>query len=234
MIISNWGTIKTWTVNTFTAVWGFLSWIWETISGWISARVSDIVAAIGWLGELPGRVGRWFRGIYDSAVGALGDLLSWLGGLPGRILSALGDLGSLLLATGRNIIQGLLNGLKSAASAVGNFLLNLIKDAVGGVLDFLGIASPSRLMARIGGWTAEGFAQGIIDGTPLAARAADRLARAAVFDPTRLDIGLGTTGAGSAVTVQQTINAAPEQSPWAIATAANRQLGYAMRTTGLP
>lgn len=234
LIISNWDSIKTWTVETFQAIWSFLSGIWRTTADWVSARVQDVLTAVGWLGQLPGKVAGWFRGVYQGATGALGDLLSWLGGLPGRILGALGDLGSLLLDTGRNIIQGLLNGLRNAASAVGNFLLKIVKDAVGGVLSFLGIASPSKLMQQIGGYTAQGFAKGIEGGTPLAARAADRLASAATFDPVRADFDAGAAGATSGVTVHQTINAQPEQSPWSVATAANRQLGYALRTGGLP
>jgi hypothetical protein len=234
LIITNWDSIKTWTINAFQAISAFVSRIWQSISDWVSARVSDVLAAIGWLGQLPGKVGAWFRGVYQSAVGALGDLVSWVGGLPGRILSALGDLGSLLLQTGGNIISGLLRGISNAAGRVKDFLVGLVKDAVGGVLSYLGISSPSRLMMSIGGHTAEGFAKGIADATPLAARAADRLASSATFDPVRADFGYGTTGSGSPVTVNQTINTQPEQSPWSIATAANRQLGYAMRTAGLP
>ncbi|MBM7771241.1 phage-related protein [Actinokineospora baliensis] len=234
LLITNWDTVKSWTTNTFQAIWDFVSNIWRSVSDWVSARVRDVLAAVGWLGQLPGRVAGWFRGVRDGAVNAVGDLLSWLRGLPGRLLDALGNLGNLLLQTGRDMIQGLLNGLRQAASAVGNFLLKIVKDAVGGVLSFLGIASPSRLMHQIGGNTALGFANGIADATPLAVRAADRLASAATFDPARADFDYGATGSGAGLTVNQTINTQPEQSPWSIATAANRQLGYALRTGGGP
>lgn len=240
LIITNWSSIRDTTVAVFNAVWGFIKSIWQTITGWISARVTDILNAIGWLASLPGKVADWFGGILSGAVSKLGELVSWVGSLPGKILGALGDLGSLLLDAGKNIITGLLNGLKNAASAVIDFFKNLISDAVDSVLSFLGISSPSKVMHRIGGYTAQGFAYGIRDATPLAAKAAGQLANAATFDPTPPSLGLGSgfgnAGAGSAspVTVNQTINPQPEQSPWAIATAANRQLGYAMRTNGLP
>lgn len=234
LIITNWSTIRDVTVGIFTAIWDFVSGIWQTITGWISDRVSDIVDAIGFLGELPGRVADWFGGVFDAATGALGDLINWVRDLPGRILDALGNLGGLLFDAGRNIIEGLLNGLKNAAGAIADFLVGLVEDAVNGVLDFLGIGSPSKLMRRIGGWTAQGFAKGIRDATPLAARAANQLADTTAFDPTRTDIGTPTNAAGSPVTVNQTILAQPDQSPWAIATATNRQLGYAMRTGGGP
>ncbi|WP_018686537.1 phage tail protein [Actinokineospora enzanensis] len=223
LVVTNWDAIKAKTIE-----------IWNAVSDWVGARVRDVLAVVGWFGQLPGRVASWFRGVRDGAVNSLGELLSWVRGLPGRILDSLGELGNLLLQTGRNTIQGLLNGLREAAGAVGRFLLNLIKDAVGGVLDWLGIASPSRRMHQIGAFTAEGFARGIADATPLAARAADRLAAAATFDPVRSDFDSATAAAGAGVTVNQTITPHPDQSPWSIATAANRQLGYALRTGGLP
>jgi phage-related protein len=232
VIITNWTSIRDTTVGIFNAVWGFIKGVWDTITGWISDRVRDIIAAIGWLADLPGKVADWFGGILSAAVGKLGELVSWVASLPGKILGALGDLGSLLLDAGKNMILGLLNGLKNAAGAVIDFFKNLISDAVDSVLSFLGISSPSKVMHRIGEYTAQGFAHGIRDATPLAARAANRLANTATFDPVRADFGATATGSRPAVTVQQTINATPEQTPWAIATAANRQLGYALRTGG--
>ncbi|PPK63528.1 hypothetical protein V5P93_000417 [Actinokineospora auranticolor] len=223
LVVTNWDAIKAKTIE-----------IWRAVSDWVGARVRDVLDVVGWIGQLPGRVLGWFRGVRDGAVNTLGDMLAWLRGLPGRIIDALGDLGSLLLQTGRNIISGLLNGLREAASAVGRFLLNLVKDAVGDVLSWLGIASPSRRMHQIGAFTAEGFARGIADATPLAARAADRLANAATFDPVRADFDTTAAGAGAGVTVNQSITPHPDQSPWSIATAANRQIGYALRTGGLP
>src|SRR5690606_39863705 len=41
-------------------------------------------------------------------------VINFVRGLPGKIVSALGNLGSLLVNAGKSIINGLLNGLKSA------------------------------------------------------------------------------------------------------------------------
>lgn len=223
LVVTHWEEIRTATINA-----------WRAVSEWVRARVQDVVAVAGLLGQLPGRIGAWFRGVYDGAVTHLSNLVSWVRGLPGMILGALGDLGSLLVNAGRNIIQGLINGLRQAGSAVRDFLLGLVQDAVGGVLGYLGIASPSRLMQQIGSQTAQGFATGIANGIPLAARAANQLATAATFDPAQPELVPAGSGTGGPVTVNQTINTQPGQSEWAIATAANRQLGYALRTTGLP
>jgi hypothetical protein len=62
---------------------------------------------------------------------------------------------------GKNIVDGLWNGIKGAwASLLENFkgLVNLLPEGVKKVLD---IHSPSRVMMGLGGYTGEGFAAGI-------------------------------------------------------------------------
>ena len=47
---------------------------------------------------------------------------------------------------GRNIVQGIVNGILSLGSHIGSVLQNIVSNAVDGILSFLGIHSPSRLM----------------------------------------------------------------------------------------
>lgn len=161
-----------------------LSGIWEAIKGLISGALDTVrsIMSAAW-DAVTGLVRRAWDGIGAAIRDGIGNALSFVRELPGRILDALGNLGGLLFNAGRDVIQGLLNGLRNAAGAVKDFLLNLIENAVDSVLSFLGIGSPSKLMRQIGKWTGEGFAQGVDDMTPVAARAADRLANAAVFAP---------------------------------------------------
>lgn len=52
----------------------------------------------------------------------ISDVTSFFRSLPGKILSALGDLGRILFNAGASIIDGLINGLKSALGSLGSFL----------------------------------------------------------------------------------------------------------------
>jgi phage-related protein len=113
----------------------------DAFSRFRSAVVKGAIATIGFVRSVPGRI--------RSALSRLGSLISSLAtaafgrfrsaissgasraigfarGIPGRIRGALGSLGRLLYSSGRSIIQGLINGIKSLAGSV--------KDAVGGVL----------------------------------------------------------------------------------------------------
>lgn len=66
------------------------------------------------------------------------------------------------LGLGRNIIDGIVKGLRSAGSAVKNFLMGIAKDALSAVKRFFGIASPSKVMAeQVGRYLPLGIAQGI-------------------------------------------------------------------------
>ena len=93
---------------------------WSYVKFLITGDISEIRSVLGWFGKL----GSLFRGWWDDATGAVrdeaGDMLSFVKSIPGRILSALGDVGSLLYSAGAKIIQGLINGVKSMIGSIGN------------------------------------------------------------------------------------------------------------------
>ena len=65
------------------------------------------------------------------------------------------------LTVGKNIIQGIINGIKAMASALYDAIVDICKSAFQSVKDFFQIASPSRLMRdQIGHWIPPGIAVG--------------------------------------------------------------------------
>src|SRR4051812_31008719 len=142
-------------VGAFRAV---LDWSGRMI-GDVSTLPSRISAN---LAALPGIV---FHAIADSwkwavdgAIKVSQDLVNWLTGLGPMILNALGDMGNLLFGIGQDIINGLLNGLMSLGGKVVDFLADLIP---GPIRDALGIASPSKVLDKIGEQSMEGLDQGL-------------------------------------------------------------------------
>ena len=82
---------------------------------------------------------------------------------------------------GQQTVQGFINGIKDstgltnlwdAAKNIGSTALNAVKS-------FLGIASPSKEAAKLGRFTAQGFAEGLENGNPEALRKAEELAETA-------------------------------------------------------
>lgn len=83
---------------------------------------------------------------------------------------------------GKDIISGLINGIGSMASAVGDAAKNIAKNVKDTITGFLGIKSPSRVLMAIGVNTGEGFVNGIKSMTSEVAKQANKLAQAAIID----------------------------------------------------
>jgi hypothetical protein len=62
---------------------------------------------------------------------------------------------------GLQIMQGLAQGIADGAGAVVGAITGAVKGAINAAKSLLGIASPSKLFADIGGFTSEGFALGV-------------------------------------------------------------------------
>ncbi|NTX58976.1 hypothetical protein, partial [Myxococcus sp. CA039A] len=77
---------------------------------------------------------------------------------------------------GRNIMQGMMDGIASMASALAQKAMAVVKSAVDAAKSFLGIHSPSKLFQEIGMYTGEGFAIGLTASAGMVAGAAQNMA----------------------------------------------------------
>ena len=64
---------------------------------------------------------------------------------------------------GRNLVDGFKNGISRAWTSLKTWFKNLFGDLIGIAKKILGIASPSKVFKKIGGFTAEGFGAGFED-----------------------------------------------------------------------
>lgn len=152
LVIAKWNTIKAYTA----AAW---NWVWTKVRG----AVSGVLAAVGYLSALPGRVSGWFSRMKDAAVQKALALAAWVRSLPGRITSALGGLGRLLWNAGSSVISGFINGLKSKFSSVKNTLGDLTSNLTSwkGPEDV-----DARILRSAGQLVIGGFQLGIDDQIP--------------------------------------------------------------------
>lgn len=70
---------------------------------------------------------------------------------------------SRILDIGKNIVEGVWEGIKNAAKWLKDKIFGFFDGIIGGVKDFLGIHSPSKVFAGIGGFMAEGLGEGFDD-----------------------------------------------------------------------
>lgn len=144
-------------------------------------------------------VSAW-NALKETVSSAITGVIGFVRDLPGNIVAGLGAIGSLLVNAGKNLIEGLISGVKAAAGRIKDAVLGPIKDSVAAVKDFLGIASPSRLFKQFGVWTGEGMMIGLEQITPAVTRAAEDMAAAVaatVPGPGGIDLGLGSATAGA-------------------------------------
>ena len=98
---------------------------------------------------------------------------------------------------GSDVVSGFLNGLKRAWESVKKWFSNAVNNLVDGVKNILGIASPSKVFKKIGGFTAEGFGAGFEDEF---ANVKDDMEDALSFDDASVGINasIRKVGAGTA------------------------------------
>jgi F0F1-type ATP synthase assembly protein I len=150
----------------------------KTAAGWdrIKSAVSNgISRVVGFVKSLPGKLiaihvaaylrlreivsNGWDR-IKTAVTNGIQRVIGFVKDLPGKIKSALGNLGSLLLNAGKDIIQGLLNGITSKIGAV--------KDKLGQLTSMIpkikGPPSRDRKLLRgAGQLVIDGFVRGLED-----------------------------------------------------------------------
>lgn len=180
-----WGGVSSWFASQWQAVASVFDRAGVAVSTALGAMNPVPVLAQSWDG-----LSGWFAGIwqnvsavFDGGLTALSaGLSSWspLTLLQEAATNALGALGLQMPGEfgelGRNLMQGLVNGVRSMGGAV----KEAISEMGGGVISWfkekLGIHSPSRVMAAMGEYVSEGAAVGINSGRPQAMRAARTLA----------------------------------------------------------
>lgn len=80
------------------------------------------------------------------------QMVNWFASLPSKMREI-----------GVNIVQGLKNGIAQMWENLKNWFINKVNALVSGVKSILGIASPSKVFAGIGGFMAEGLGEGFDD-----------------------------------------------------------------------
>lgn len=154
-------TIKSTAENQLHLLAGLLQAGWDTIKGQMSVAWDAMQTVFG---------AAW-DGMKRAAEGGVSSLQAIFTELPHTIAVWLGDVSTLLLQAGRDIITGLEQGIIDEAKALPGKLAGVlggVKDAVTG---FFGIHSPSTVFYEYGTNLMQGLADGITASASIAATA---------------------------------------------------------------
>lgn len=129
-------------------------------------------ALAGAAGTLAGRAAAALGGLAASAARALASFvasiqrgisnaLSALGTFAGRAVSTLARLPGQFASFGADVMRGFYNGIVSAAGSVISYISGLASDVAATFASVLGISSPSKVFRSLGGFTIDGFIDGM-------------------------------------------------------------------------
>ena len=165
----NWSKIGVDALNMWNGIKTGLGTVWAGIQSMLSGLIT---ATVGMVLSLFGGMIASLLSLFGTTPARLGAaIIQWVN----AIIDPVKALPPQMASIGSNMIQSLINALESQAGRLTGVVKNLAGEAIAGMKNTLGISSPSKVMAEIGGYTAQGFLQGIT-GTNVAGPASAHLA----------------------------------------------------------
>ncbi|QOP65888.1 tape measure protein [Mycobacterium phage STLscum] len=130
---------------------GTLSGIWDGVTTAASAAWNTVVSTVQ---------SAWTQ-VVAAVTAGVDQAASYVATLPGKIASALAGLAAIGAQAGRDLVQGIINGIGELVGAAVAKARELASSVAGAVKGFLGIHSPSKLMDEYGRYTGQGFINGL-------------------------------------------------------------------------
>jgi phage-related minor tail protein len=174
--------------------------LWALASNPVVLIITAIALAIGAAAYLIWKnwatLGPKFSALREGIKAQFSSLMTWFAGLPSRFVQF-----------GADILQGLARGITGALGSVKDAITGAGGAVIGWFKETLGIHSPSRVFAQLGGFTMQGLEQGLLKGQdgPLAAVAGLgwQLTQAGA-----LTVGVGAAGSALAIDSRPPLSAA--------------------------
>lgn len=177
----DWDGVWTGIGNVITTVWnGIKSNVSAAINA-VSGVISSVMGSISayWTGvwnAVKGLVSSAWNGITSAVSNGVNNVMNTVRGIGGKIKGAFSGAGSWLLDAGRNIIMGLVNGIKNAIGAAVNAAKSAASDVVNAAKSALGIHSPSRVFRdEVGKMIPAGLGKGVEANMSLAVNPVQRM-----------------------------------------------------------
>lgn len=95
-----------------------VSTIWNAITGFFTAAKDRILGIINGFTAFVTAVRNHFEQFKAAIITKVNEAVAFLQSVPGRVVSAIGNLGSLLYNAGRSLLEGFLNGMKAMFNTV--------------------------------------------------------------------------------------------------------------------
>lgn len=144
--------IKTWGTNAYNSAKDTGKKFIDNVISFVKDLPSKVAS---WLSTTLTKVTTWGSDLAKKGKEAAKNLFD-------NIVNTIKELPSKLLDIGSDIVEGLWNGISNMSSWISSKISSFGEGVLGGIKDFFGINSPSKVMAdEVGKWIPEGIAVGI-------------------------------------------------------------------------
>lgn len=142
------------------------SWASNLVSNMSNAASNAINAVINFFQQLPGKIADFLSQVISRITQWASDMVnkarSGMQNVVNTVTSTLQSLPGKVLSIGRNIVQGLWNGISQAGSWLWGKITGWANSILSKIKGAFGIGSPSKLMRdEVGRWLTVGMAEGI-------------------------------------------------------------------------
>ena len=170
----------------------------------IGLAITAIVAAIYLLYTNWGTVSKFLVSSWGAIKTAFGAGVDWIKTKFGAIMTWFQSLPAKFTEFGKNMIQGLINGIGSMVSAVVDKAKSIASSVTNAVKNAFQINSPSRLFEQFGAYNMQGLANGMDSSAGLPQRAATDAAYGTIPSMPSSNSSLAPSGRSGAATLQIT------------------------------
>lgn len=172
-LLAIWTAVKDQAIN----IWNLLKntviqYVIDLWNGAVALFQSGKDKVVGFVTSAKNNIVTGFQNAKDSAIQKIKDMwngiVTWVGKIPGKFQEMKTDVTEKvksinLYDIGKNVVQGLINGLGDMLKSVKNKAREIAQAVEGAIRDKLKLKSPSRVMIDIGQNTGQGFILGLDD-----------------------------------------------------------------------
>lgn len=160
--------------NAFSKGWENTKKLWGVAGEWFSNIGSKIVNGFK---SIPEKIKNFFTSAWNNVKSAWSNPAQFFNEVKDKIITTFKELPSRMLSVGKNLVQGLWNGIKDMTSWITDKLKGFGDSVLSGIKKFFGIHSPSTEMAEVGNYLVEGLGQGIEKNTKKAVKSTNQLGK---------------------------------------------------------
>lgn len=145
----------------FSNAWNSVKNAWNSATSWFKSIGTNIVNAFT---SIPSKIASFFSNAWNNVKNAWSNVTSFFSGIPNKIYGVFTSLPSRFSSIGKEIVQGLWNGINSMVGWITGKVRGFTDKVVGSFKNFFGIKSPSRVMRdEVGKYLGMGVGEGIMD-----------------------------------------------------------------------